>query len=101
MNLFTTIKKYTTISSLPDGITVIWGKAGWKFFLPKRVKRLKFELELSEEELKALFVFLKEKEEELSLPVILLLRKVEQIVFHRYTIDEVESFLQDGKRKDA
>lgn len=62
---------------------------------------MKFELELSEEELKALFVFLKEKEEELSLPVILLLRKVEQIVFHRYTIDEVESFLQDGKRKDA
>ena len=60
---------------------------------------MKFELALSEDELKGLFVLLKEKEEELSLPMILLLRKVEQIVFHRYTIDEVESFLQDGKRK--
>lgn len=59
---------------------------------------MKFKLELSEEELKALFVLLKEKEEELSLPMILLLRKVEQIVFYRYTIDEVESFLQEGER---
>lgn len=60
---------------------------------------MNFNLELSEKELKALFVLLKEKEEELSLPMILLLRKVEQIVFFRYTIDEVESFLQEGKRK--
>ena len=60
---------------------------------------MKFELELSEKELKTLFVFLKGKEEELSLPMILLLRKVEQIVFNRYTIQEVESFLQEGKGK--
>lgn len=58
---------------------------------------MKFELELTEEELKVLFVLLKKKEEELSVSMIPLLRKVEQIVFHRYTIDEVETFLQEGK----
>lgn len=59
---------------------------------------MKLELELTEEELKVLFVFLKQQEEELSLPMIPLLRKVEQIVFQRYSIDEVEKFLQEGKR---
>ncbi|GAB4375199.1 MAG: hypothetical protein Kow009_10580 [Spirochaetales bacterium] len=55
---------------------------------------MKFELNLTEEELKGLFVFLKEQEEALPQPLILLLRKVEQIVFQRYTIEEVEKSLQ-------